>query len=99
MARKKDPNAVMQTDPSYVPEHIDDICFEYIANFCKAKGADDKAWLKNVGSSMVFSEAKQKETRISFIGIRKAFVQKYFPNLAPQAKEKKPTMYDIIDSL
>lgn len=37
------------------------------------------------------------ERRKSYIEIRRDFIKKFFPDLAPKAK--KPTIYDIIDSL
>lgn len=36
---------------------------------------------------------------ISFIQIKMEFVQTFMPEIAPKPKEKKPTMYDIINAL
>ena len=35
----------------------------------------------------------------TYIEIRKAFVAKFMPEIAPKAKEKKPSMYDRIAAL
>lgn len=35
----------------------------------------------------------------SFVQIKNAFVDTFMPELKPKAKEKAPTMYDLIDSL
>lgn len=36
---------------------------------------------------------------ISFIQIKSDFIEKFMPELAPQKKNKKPTMYDLINAL
>lgn len=36
---------------------------------------------------------------ISFIQLKKEFVYKFMPELAPKAKEKAPTMYELIANL
>ena len=36
---------------------------------------------------------------ISFIQIKMDFVNKFMPEIAPKAKNKKPTMYDLIAEL
>ena len=40
-----------------------------------------------------------RERKMSFIELRKEFVIKYFPKLAPKPKEKKLTMWEQIDAL
>ena len=40
-----------------------------------------------------------KKARYSFIDIKLAFVKEFMPEIAPKAKEKEPSMYDLIDSL
>lgn len=40
-----------------------------------------------------------KERPISFINIKLAFCEKFMPELIPEAKEKKASMYEIIAAL
>lgn len=61
----------------------------------------------------VWSEEKQKEVwvadknsdkvkdkqPITFIQIKKDFVEKFMPEIAPKAKSSKPNMYDLIANL
>ena len=44
-------------------------------------------------------EPKIEMRPISFIQLKLSFVEKFLPELAPKAKEKKPTMYDLIANL
>jgi hypothetical protein len=40
-----------------------------------------------------------EKRNISFIEIKKAFCEQFMPELLPEAKEKKASMYDIIAAL
>lgn len=40
-----------------------------------------------------------KKGKISFIQIKIAFYEKFFPEMIPTAKDKKPSMYDRIKAL
>lgn len=42
---------------------------------------------------------KTEKRPISFIQIKTEFVNKFMPEIAPKAKDKQPTMYDIIANL
>ena len=73
-----------------------------IINWCKAN--DQVAWLKEAVETEY--PVKDKETgeevgkrKITFIELKLAFVRKFMPNVAPEKKEKKPSMYDLIASL
>ena len=71
------------------------------------------AWLKEEGARKVAckvypkvngkadkTQAPKIETRkITFIQIKKDFVEKFMPEIAPKAKAKEPTMYEKIAAL
>lgn len=78
---------------------IKEITFDYIVDYVKEKGKADIQWLKELAAKPVPPNKNGKERKISFIEIRKEFVIKYMPDLAPQPKEKKPSMYDRIADL
>jgi hypothetical protein len=44
-------------------------------------------------------EPQVVEQPISFIQLKKDFVEEFLPDLAPEKKEKKPTMYELIAAL
>lgn len=60
---------------------IKDIDFDFIGKYCGERGELD--WMKE----MVANKAK-------FIEIRNTFLNKYFPEVMAQKKEKKLTMED-----
>lgn len=47
----------------------------------------------------VIAATPKKGRKISFIEIKKAYYEKFYPNLIPTAAPKAPTMWDVIDSL
>ena len=79
--------------------NIKDITFDYIVEYVKGKGTEDVQWLKELAEKPVAPDKNGKERKISFIEIRKEFVIKYIPALAPKPKEKKPTMLERIAAL
>jgi hypothetical protein len=79
--------------------NIKDVTFDYIVDYVKGKGKADIQWLKEVANKPVAPDKNGKERKISFIEIRKEFVIKYLPHLAPKPKEKKPTMWERIADL
>ena len=91
------------------PENIKEITFDYIFEYIKGKGKEDKAWLKELASSTIIvkdkngkiikEEGEDKERDITFLEIRNEFAKKYIPEIMPEAKPKKPTMKERIASL
>ena len=81
------------------PEKLNDIKLDFIIDYCKEHGEVD--WLKNT-SHKVFvlttDDGEEEERKISFIELRNEFVRKFFPDLLPK-KEKKKSMYELIDEL
>lgn len=75
----------------YKSMKIDDII-----DWCKANKQVD--WLKNEAAK-TFPTAEGKTRNITFIELKLAFVHKFMPEIAPKAKEKKPTMYELIAQL
>lgn len=55
------------------------------------------------GKKVMIADKSQEPTiklqPISFIQIKKAFAEKFMPEILPEAKEKKPSMYDLIAAL
>lgn len=62
-----------------------------IINWCKAN--NQVAWLKAEAAKTI------GERRITFIELKKAFVDKFMPEIAPKAAKKAPTMFDKIAAL
>ena len=57
-----------------------------IINWCKANNQVD--WLK-----------KEAANKPSFLVLKKAFCEKFMPEIIPQAKKKEPTMWERIAAL
>ena len=57
-----------------------------IIDWCKENNEVD--WLK-----------KENAKKPTFIQLKVAFAKKFMPEIMPKAKEKKPSMYDIINAL
>lgn len=57
-----------------------------IINWCVANG--EVAWLKE--------QAKKKP---SFLIVKKAFAEKFMPEIIPTAKKKNPTWWEQVDAL
>lgn len=68
---------------------------EHIIEWCKKNNQID--WLKETINKTFPTE--DGERRISFIEVKRAFAQKFMPNIIPVAKPKKPSMYDLVNSL
>ncbi len=68
-----------------------------IINWCQEN--KQVAWLKAIAKKTIIDE-EGNERKITFFEIKKAFAEKFMPEILPVAKkEKKPTMYDLIASL
>ena len=70
---------------------------EDIITYCQEHGAVD--WLKETANKTFPTEVEGEVRKISFIELKLEFVRKFMPELAPKAKEKKPSMYELINSL
>lgn len=78
-------------------ESINDIKFEDIVEYCKKN--KEVEWLKEVALQEGLTNKNGKERKVSFIEIRNEFCRKFYPDLAPQPKVKKPSMYEVIAGL
>ena len=76
---------------NYKTMKIDDII-----KWCKDNNQVE--WLKEIASK-TFTNDEGKERRISFIEIKNAFATKFMPEIMPEKKDKKPSMYELIASL
>lgn len=78
---------------------IKEINLEFIIGYVKEQGPDAIQWLKDLKNKPVPPDKNGRERKMSFIELRKEFVIKYFPALAPKPKEKKLSMWEQIDAL
>ena len=62
-----------------------------IIDWCKANG--EVSWLKKTAATEIDGR------KITFIELKKAFVDKFMPEIAPKSKPKQPSMYDRIAAL
>ena len=69
-----------------------------IINDAQTKGAEATEMLKKLVVSTSIDKYG-KERPLSFIQIRKAYYEKYYPQYLPKAKEKAPSMKDLILAL
>lgn len=69
---------------------------EDIIKYCKEH--NEVAWLKEI-MKQTFPTADGKSRKITFIEVKLAFAQKFMPEIAPKKKEKKPTMFELVDAL
>lgn len=81
---------------------------EDIITWCKEHG--EVAWLKDIAAKPVPTKDKDKKPtydedgnaithQITFIELKLAFCEKFMPELLPEKKPKKPSMFDLIKSL
>lgn len=81
-----------RTDADFSPKKIDDICIEFIENYCVANNQID--WLLEASNEKeIINKAKDKEKigkkkKKSFVGLRADFVKKFFPEIVVGKPEK-----------
>ena len=64
-----------------------------------AKGPEAIAFLKELGTRTETNK-KGKTNRISFISIKRAYFEKYYPEQLPVAKNpKKKSIYELLENL
>ena len=83
-------------DADFVPENINEVCLEFIVNYCKANKEVD--WLKETANKFIIDK-KEVERRYPFVKLRADFMNKFFPSKVKGKAEKAPNMYDLINSL
>ena len=69
---------------------------DFIINWCVEH--NEITWLKAKAAEKKIGK-DGKERAITFVEMKLDFVKKFMPELAPKAKEKKPTMFDRIAAL
>lgn len=72
-----------------------DMKIEDIIDWCVSH--NETAWLKETANKTFVKDGKER--RITFIEIKLAFVNKFMPEIAPKAKPKKPSMFELIAKL
>lgn len=78
---------------------IKEINLAFILEYVKEQGTDAIQWLKDLKNKPVPPDKNGRERKMSFIELRNEFANKFFPELAPKHKEKKPSMWEQIDAL
>ncbi len=69
-----------------------------LMNDAIARGDVARTTLKNL-VNMTFLDEEGNETGLSFIAIKREYFKAFCPELLPKAKEKKPTMKELVMAL
>lgn len=95
---KTEVKTTYRIDKDFVPTKNSEICYEFIANFCEAKGNEAIEWLIAIQEKMVerkdkdgnvkMKNEKPVKQRLTDKEIIKEFIDKYFPELKAKAKEE-----------
>ena len=85
MAKKSEVTLFIENSPIGRGDVVE---FSHIYMWCKEN--DKSQWLKDY---------KAANPKFTFFQLRKAFYEEFFPARVPAPKEKKPTMYDLIDAM
>jgi ABC-type Fe3+/spermidine/putrescine transport system ATPase subunit len=90
-------------EAEFIPTKVDDICAEFIENYCVANGEIE--WLVETCGKKTVSKRKVKndegevvgtkevEIAYTFANIRSDFVQKFFPQILKGDKANKPLSF------
>lgn len=89
-----------RVDADFVPTQQNEICIEFIKNYCISKGKEDVKWLIDLMTTNVETNSEKKKARkITNLEIRKQFVNKYFPSLVGiKATDKTQSILDELQS-
>lgn len=69
-----------------------------LINDAKAKGAEATEYLKELVNTRKANRYGE-DRPLSFIAIKRAYMNRYYPESIPQAKAKAPTMKELIMSM
>ena len=100
--KKKDKTVVKteyRIDIDFVPQSANEICKEFMENYCVSKGKKELEWYINlIGTKKKVAKGNQIiEREISLLEIRKAFIEKFFPSIIKT--KKVATRQDDINRL
>lgn len=95
-----------RVDAEFIPKKANDICMEFIVNYCEANN-ETKWLLEEVNISSYIVERKDKVTgetytetvkcnNYPFVNLRKDFIGKFFPSLLSNST-KKETWKEILN--
>lgn len=70
-----------RVDSDFIPTEQNQICIDFIKNYCMSKGKEDVQWLLNLMTTKITDNENKKSRKITNLEIRKQFVNKYFPSL------------------
>lgn len=82
----------------YEVKSANDIKNEVIWADIAGRGEADKKWLKTILTEEI-KKPSGKIAKRTFIEIRKEFLKKYYPELAPKEKQKGMTVQEMLDKL
>ena len=84
-----------RVDADFVPSNINEVCLEFMMNYCKAHNEGD--WMITTSSNTI-TDKKGKKRDYPFVSLRADFMKKFFPNvLKGEKKENKPMKNRIAD--
>lgn len=69
--------------------------FDEIVEWCKENNQIE--WLKEEVNKKTTKDGKKRN--ISYIEVKRNFVLKFMPEIAPKPKQKKPSMLEILENL
>lgn len=99
---KKTVETTYRVDPDFVPSGINEICAEFIENYCAANNAID--WLLEKVNTKIEVERKQKDgtTKVvtmdyPFVSLRSDFANKYFPQIIKGDKKEELSLKDRLN--
>lgn len=90
-------------DADFEPAEANEICIEFIANYCIAQGKEEIKWLKGLINKKVAYKNKNgedKERQYSQLEIRKEFIDRHFKKLKAKGKAKTTTetILELLDN-
>lgn len=71
------------------------ISIDEMKAFIEENYPDDKAWFKSIAFETITKEDGKTIQRYNHLKAKKAFCERYNPDLIPVAKPKKPTAKDL----
>lgn len=83
-------------DADFVPSSINEVCLEFMMNYCKAK--KEGAWLIEKANTTI-TDKQGKERDYPFVNLRADFMNKFFPSALKgnTPAEKNPMKKRIAD--
>lgn len=85
------------------PKNLTGITKDFMVEFIKTKDREDIEWFKKTCNDLVEEQTnnltKEKVMGVNIKKLRKAFAERYFPELTKTKKKKGQTFLDIVNAL